>query len=334
MRAVLRAARAGEWWEFKLAPVLGTGYAAAYASGTTLADAAGTLAVLLGALLVGALFVSILNDLTDREADRLAGKPNRVGDDPAGRWWAALAATVAAGAAIALLAWRENPAALAAYGGAYLAFALYSAPPARLKGRGLPGVLADAAGAHVLPHLLAVAALGGDAALAATAGAWALAHGVRGALWHQLTDAAADARSGVRTFGHLHPHAARRLGTHVAFPLELVAFATLLVVAGGTIAMALLPVYALLELRRARRWGAEIVIVTPARSPAYRIALSEFYVALYPLAFLVAASLREPLDLAVLAVQLAAFGRTPARLATDLYYEVKWPALKVVRRLG
>lgn len=338
MSAVLGAARAGEWWEHKLAPVAATGYAAAFLCGTELLDVAGTLALVLAALLPGALFVSVLNDLTDRESDRLAGKPNRLAGRRAAPWWGVVAASVAAGTAIGVLAWRDEPEALALYAGAWVAFALYSAPPVRLKGRGAASVVADAAGAHVLPHLLMAAAVLGAAdrefgsAFAAAVGLWALGHGVRGALWHQLTDAEADARSGLRTFGRMHPAAARRLGAYVAFPLELGAFAALLVLADAPLATALLPVYALLELRRAKRWRAELVVVAPARSPAYRIAMNELYVALYPLIFLVAASIRDPSDLLVLAVHLAAFPRTLPRLATDLYYEVKWPLLHLARR--
>jgi 4-hydroxybenzoate polyprenyltransferase len=333
MTAILRASRATEWWEHKLAPVLGTGYAAAFMLGTSVADTAGTLAVVLLALLPGALYVSVLNDLTDREADRRAGRPNRLDGARAGRWWAVVAAAVLAGGAIAVLAWRGDPAALVAYGGAWVAFALYSAPPARLKGRGAAGVLADAAGAHLFPHLLVAAAVlaAGDrafgGAFVVAVGAWSLTHGLRGALWHQLGDVEADTRSGLRTFGRAHPRRARQFGAYVLFPLELLAFVVLLVAADGLVALALLPLYALVELRRARRWGADLVVVAPAPTPAYRIAMNEFYVALYPLAFLVAASVRHPRDLLVLAVHLAVFPRTIRRLATDVYNELRHPRL-------
>jgi glycosyltransferase involved in cell wall biosynthesis len=324
MTGLARAARAGEWWEHKLAPVLATAYAAAFLTGTTLLDTAGTLALVLAALLPGALYVSVLNDLTDRESDRLAGKPNRLAGRAGGRWWAVVAATLATGAAIAWLAWRSEPELLAVYAGAWIAFALYSVPPARLKARGAAGVLADAAGAHVFPHLLAVAAVLAHAdrpfggAFAAAVGVWALAHGLRGAIWHQLADAPADARSGLRTFGRAHPDLARRLGTRVLFPLEIAGFAAVVATASAAVAAVLLPLYALLELRR-RRWrrDEEVVVVAPARSSTYRIALAELYTALYPLAFLVAASLRDPGDLVVLAAHLALFPRTLGRFVGE-----------------
>jgi glycosyltransferase involved in cell wall biosynthesis/4-hydroxybenzoate polyprenyltransferase len=325
MTGLARAARAGEWWEHKLAPVLATAYAAAFLTATSLVDAAGTLALVLLALIPGALYVSVLNDLTDREADRLAGKPNRLAGRAPGPWWAVVAAALATGAAIAWLAWRGEPALLAIYAGAWIAFALYSVPPVRLKARGAAGALADAAGAHVFPHLLAAAAVFAHAdrplvgAFAAAVGMWALAHGLRGAIWHQLLDAAADARSGLRTFGRAHPELARRLGMRLVFPVELAAFVAAVALADFAVAAVLLLLCALLERRRARWWRGELVVVAPARAPTYRIALAELYVVLYPISFLVAAGVRDPGDLAVLAAHVALFPRTLGRLVVESY---------------
>ena len=333
MPTALRVARAGEWWEHKLAPVLGTGYAAALAGRTHVVHVAGPLAVALLALVPGALYVSVLNDLTDRDVDRRAGKPNRLADRPAGRWWAVVAATVATGAAIACIAWWHRGAALAVYAGAWIAFALYSVPPVRLKSRGAAGAVADAAGAELFPHLLAVAVVLHAAsspfarAFTAAVGVWALAHGLRGAIWHQLRDADADALSGVVTFGRAHPAAARMLGTRLLFPLELGAFAALLALAHEPLLVLLLPLWAVVELRRARRWGGAVVVVRPAPGPKYRIAMNELYVGMYPLALLVVGSVHDPRTLAVLAVHVALFPRTLARVAADLYNELRHPRL-------
>lgn len=338
MPTVLRFARAGEWWEHKLAPVLGTGYAAACATRTDVVHVAGPLAVALLALVPGALYVSVLNDLTDREADRRAGKPNRLADRRAGRWWAVVAAALATGAAIACIAWWHCGAALAVYAGAWIAFALYSVPPVRLKGRGVLGAVADAAGAHVFPHLLMVAvvlhAAGRPFASAFTAAVavWALAHGLRGAIWHQLRDAEADARSGLVTFARARPTAARALGRRVLFPVELAAFAALLALAHEPLLILVLPLWAVVELRRARRWGGAVVVVTPAAGPNYRIAMNELYVGVYPVALLAAASAHDPRNLIVLAVHVALFPRTLGRLAADLYNEMRHPRLPSAAR--
>lgn len=327
MTALFGPARAREWWEHKFAPILGTGYATACFADASVLDVADTLLVVLLALLPGAVFVSVLNDLTDRDDDRRAGKPDRLAGHSTRTWLGVVAAAVFAGVAIGASAWHDDPAALALYSMAWVAFALYSVPPFRLKARGAGGVLADAVGAHVCPHLLmAVVILAavdrpGDAWWLAAVGAWALACGIRGALWHQLSDAGQDARAGIRTYAIAHPGWARRLGAWLAFPVELVAFGVLLALAEAPLAILAVLAYVLLEAERVRRWGNTVVVVEPA--PNYRIAMHEFYVAFYPLAFLATAALRDPSDAIVLLAHLAAFPLTPGRIAADVYRRLR-----------
>jgi hypothetical protein len=77
----------------------------------------------------------------------------------------------------------------------------------------------------------------------------------------------------------------------------------------------------LLEAERVRRWGIRVVVVEPG--PNYRIAMHDFYVAFYPLAFLATAALRDPQDAIVLLAHLAAFPFTPGRIAADGYRRVR-----------
>ena len=327
MTALLAPARAREWWEHKLAPILGTGYATACFADTSVLDIAGNLLVVLLALLPGAVFVSVLNDLTDRDDDRRAGKPDRLAGHSTRTWLGVVAAAVSAGVAIGAVAWHDEPAALVLYAMAWVAFALYSVPPFRLKARGAGGVLADAVGAHVSPHLLmAVVVLAAvdrqdDAWWLAAVGAWALAWGIRGALWHQLSDAEQDARAGIRTYAIAHPRMARRLGTWLVFPVELVAFGVLLGLAGAPLAILAVPAYVLLEAQRVKRWDITVVVVEPA--PNFRIAMHDFYVAFYPLAFLATAALRDPSDAILLVAHLAAFPLTPGRITADVYRRIR-----------
>ena len=327
MTALLAPARAREWWEHKFAPILGTAYATACFADASVMDVADTLLVVLLALLPGAVFVSVVNDLTDRDDDRRAGKPDRLAGHSARTWLAVVAAAVLAGFAIGAAAWHDEPAALVLYSMAWVAFALYSVPPFRLKARGAGGVLADAVGAHVCPHLLiAVVVFAAvdrpdDARWLVAVGAWALAWGVRGALWHQLSDAEQDARAGIRTYAIAHPRWARRLGAWFAFPVELAAFGVLLVLAEAPLAVLAVPAYVLLEAERVKRWGITVVVVEPA--PNYRIAMHDFYVAFFPLAFLATAALRDPSDAIVLLAHLGAFPFTPGQIAADVVRRVR-----------
>ena len=333
MKALGAPIRHAHWWEPKLAPVLGTGYATAYLTGHHLWHLAPSFALVLLALIPGAAYVSLINDLTDVRDDQAAGKPNALADRP--RWivFAALAVCCATGAAIAVAAWNRDAVAASLYAAAWISFSLYSIPPARLKVRGLFGVIADAAGADVLPQLLMVVVVFQHARAhqrllwIVLVAIWSASHGLRSILLHQLDDRAFDARSGARTFARLHPELSRRLGAYVVFPLELASFVWMLVRTSNALALAVLPVYALLELARARIRSVNVRVVSPA--PQRRIALEEYYVVFYPLSFVVAAALRHPQDALLLPITGALF---PGAIRTTLSDGMR--GLRRLARLG
>ena len=297
---LLAVARAGEWWEFKLVPLIGLFYATAIFTGSALAPLWPALLLLLAALLPGAIWVSVLNDLTDRAEDRAGGKANRMEGRSAGFAAAALGLPMAAALAVGW-AWRDAPALLLAYGLAWLSFGLYSLPPARLKARGGWGVLADAAGSNLFPGqvaiLLAFQASGADPQVRwlAAGGIWSLAWGLRGILWHQLSDVAADAAAGVATF--VRRRGAQRvaaLGRFVVAPAELAGLAALLLMLRDPLPPLAAFAYLLLLRRRLRVFRMNAVIVTP--KPRQTIVMLEYYTVFLPLALLASAALRHPVD--------------------------------------
>jgi hypothetical protein len=291
--------------------MLGTGYMTAFHLRSSLLDLLPTFVETAVAVAAAAAYVSLVNDLADLGEDAVAGKANRLAGRTRRYVFSALGATIAVGLATAIIAWRDDPLALALYAGPWLAFSAYSLPPLRLKARGLAGALADASGASVFPQLLVTVAVFHAAAKElqpawlTAVGVWTLAAGLRGALWHQLGDVDADRRANAGTYGSRNPGRARFVG-QAAFALELAAFVFLLWRAGSALALALLLVYALLELARAYLWGVRLTVVSPA-GPFFRIAMHDYYICLYPLAFLVASTVRHPGDAAVLAVQVVAF---------------------------
>jgi hypothetical protein len=320
VRGLVSAIRANEWWEHKLAPVLGSGYATAYLLGVPLTRLLPSFLLVIVALAPGAAYVSLLNDLTDAAGDRAAGK--RVGFAGRRRRTAVLMLAVCccAGLAVALLAWWRDPLAAALYGGAWLAFASYSLPPLRLKSRGFAGTVADALGSGVLPQLLIVvlvfhrAGTALDAWWVVLVGTWALAHGLRLIIRHQLADAGADRAAGVRTFAGAHPDAGRRLGSYVIYPLEILAFAALLIDAHCWLALVLVALYAALWSLRARLRSERTWVIAPGTG---RLAMHECYVVLYPLAFLVSSTASHPRDAVVLILQLVLFPRMLGVLVVD-----------------
>jgi 1,4-dihydroxy-2-naphthoate octaprenyltransferase len=278
---------------------------------------------LLAALVPGAVYVSVVNDLTDRAEDAAAGKHNRLAGRSAPAAALLLALPVTAGLAFAW-AWRDDPLLLIPYLGAWTAFSLYSLPPVRLKARGVAGVLADASGAHLFPTLLAVAIVfrasgtSPDPAWLTATSLWALAYGLRGIVWHQLTDAEADRAANVRTFVASIPRRqVIELARYVIFPVELCACAALLWQLPSYLPLLFLVLYGLLVKRRLRVFLQDAVIVEPR--PRHLIILHEYYDLFLPLALLLACAWRWPLDAAALALHFIVFPVRLGRTARDLW---------------
>jgi hypothetical protein len=267
------------------------------------------------ALVPGAAYVSVINDLTDLADDRAAGKENRMAGRSRVSAILLIGIPIAAGLVFSFL-WRHDVLLLSAYLAAWLAFSLYSLPPFRWKTRGILGVLADASGAHLFPTLVAVlltyrgAGRLVDPVWLAAIALWSFTYGLRGILWHQLTDRENDQIASVRTFAQRHPaHVAARLGMFIVFPVEVIALGVLLWRMPSIAPVVALAVYLFFVMRRVRRWRMNVVVVEPRSH--FLILLHEYYDVFLPIGILIAASLRDPRDLIALAAHVVLF---PARL--------------------
>jgi 4-hydroxybenzoate polyprenyltransferase len=228
-----RIVRAGNWWASKLPPLIGLALALAVLFELTFGR---TVEVILAVILitggsVGA-YGHLLNDLFDLEADRRAGRRNRL---------SGVAPPIRVSLVVAFLGLTFAPALVVNYGVLVLALlvvecslpAIYSVPPLRLKDRGVWGVLADAGGAHVVPALIVTAAAAGSRIgehPVAVAGVvvWSLAVGLEGILWHQLRDRHDDRAAGARTLAvRRDPEQIRRALLLVLHPLKSVAVVVL-----------------------------------------------------------------------------------------------------------
>jgi hypothetical protein len=310
-RDLIDLIRADEWWDYKLVPILSAFYATALVLRVPVSSMWTSAVSLLLAVVTAAVYASAVNELTDRADDAAAGKRNRAANGP--RSVAALlSVAVCAGLAFAWI-WRHDTPLLSCYLATWLAFALYSIPPFRLKKRGLPGVLCDAAGEQMFPALAAVfiACLGAQrtvsGAWVASVAVWALAFGLRGILWHQLKDVENDRAAGVRTFAARRPRAASVLGTFVVFPLELGALAAMLWQIGSAWPAAFLALYTLYAIRSAhRRQLAPAIVMAKPRS---FIVLQDFYTDLFAVALLIVASVRDRRDVVILVAHLLLYPR-------------------------
>lgn len=305
---VSKLARAQEWWEYKLAPILATAYATTLVAAAPLSGLLPGLLFLLASLMVGATYVSLLNDFTDRAEDQAAGKPNRLAAASPGLVRALFGLCLGSGLLFGWYAARVSSLAALLYLGAWVAYTLYSLPPFRWKTRGALGLLADAAGAHLFPQLYTVALvsawLGRPAPLPwlLLVGLWALACGGRNIIWHQLHDQENDARTHTATFVYRWgARLARRLAEGVLFPVEVAAFGGLLWLGHAPLAWLALLIYGGLVWFRWRQWGVVPVVVAPRAK--YQLWLNEYYEGLYPLAMLLTAT--WPLQVAGGALVLA-----------------------------
>jgi 4-hydroxybenzoate polyprenyltransferase len=334
IRAVAAAVRSGEWWDHKLVPLLAAFYASALHAGAAIADMWPTALVFLLSLLPGAAYVSISNDIFDIADDAAAEKPNRM---------AALSPAARAGLMAGSLAcglpffwyWRSDPAPLACYAAAWIAFTLYSVPPARLKARGVFGLCADAAGAHFFPTLLAATAVFAAAGRPTPAGwlvaigCWSLALGCRGILWHQLLDRDRDERSGIGTFAVRRSAAAARLAAPI-FAAELAALAAILILMGSLLPVFAALYYVLLVHRRQRIWGLGTVIAAPRAD--YRLWMDDYYGVLLPVSVLAASALSHAADLILLAAHLLLFPRRPLETVRDSWILIAVPLFNRLMR--
>jgi 1,4-dihydroxy-2-naphthoate octaprenyltransferase len=303
--------RVNTWWEHKLSPILATIYATAVLLRIPFSSLWPVAALALLALIVCASYVSVLNDLTDAKDDQASGKSGRwIGKS---RIYPALllAFCVAAGGGF-LIAWRRDTLLFSSYLLCWLAFTLYSTPPFRLKARGIWGVLADASGAHLFPTLFAVVLLYQRSRTAGTAqwtifiAIWSLAAGVRGILSHQLEDADNDRKIGLRTFACLHAKGAEYLG-RLAFLFESATFAGMLWLTHNSVAGVFLVSYGVFALIRRRLLGIRLTVAK--LGPASRMAMLEYYIVLYPIAFLLTLSWQQPAALLLLLFHGVLFSR-------------------------
>jgi hypothetical protein len=336
--SLLETARVANWW-LKLSSIAAAMYATAYQLNVPLLSLAPLLLLALSAMAVEAIYVSLINDLSDRSEDLACGKRNGLTGKTRGTVAALLACCLVPGALFAFY-WRHDAALIGLYLAGWAAFSAYSLPPVRLKRRGIWGVIADASGAHLFPTLLGVVLVyRGQTApvdpvwLVAVA-VWSVCYGLRGILWHQLTDRDSDARIAVRTFAQAHGIATlRRLAHGVVFPCEVAALGCMLWLIGSALPAVFLALYLLLAWSRPCTGGFQtrpyspLVIVVPrggkvASGIEYRLAMFRYYEVYLPLALLLASALRYPADLLVAAVHVAALSLgTLGRVAR---FQARW----------
>lgn len=327
-----RVVRSEQWWDHKVPVLIGVGAVAVGARpGPAPAGALRDLLLLTISAVGVAAFGHLVNDWCDLDADAAAGKPNRLAPLPAGR----RAAIVALAAAVGGVPWAFLHAPRLAIGllaVESLLLVAYSAPPVRLKARGVLGVLADAAYAYVVPLLLVCVTLGPrglprGGALVGVLAAWSAVHGLRGIAWHQIDDADADRVAGTRTLvGRMGTRRVEAILAWALLPVEVVLLAVEVVLVDRWWLVAVAGAFLFWRTFQLLFLWAEPLSPSALRDPRRRVEVVGFeYVNVFveqwvPLTALVALAVASPWWWVAVAVLLVAF-RNAARtfLAWDLW---------------
>lgn len=309
-------------------PLLAIAYATLQVSHYPLVSSLYHLAFSLVAIIIGAVYVSVINDITDIKEDLVAGKTNRMSSlRPVVRMiivMMCLSAGIACGVII-----YPNRLSLFFYLMAWIVFSLYSIPPFRLKKRGVSGLICDASGAHLFPTLFTAAYLCADnfgtlgLGWYGAVGIWSLTYGLRGILWHQFYDRNNDLKSGTSTYASQKSPEDFQASELIIFVVEISAFSVIFYKTLSTLTMLSLVLYILLVLIRKLAFDYRIsLIVTPEGLP-HQILMNDFYLVFFPLAQLGSLAMTERYGWIVLCIHMVLFPRKTILVVYDFVLFLK-----------
>lgn len=312
MKRFFQAIRTHDWWEYKFPPMLALAYIVMLKGKATFVELYPSFLLVLVALVIGAAFVSMLNDATDIREDKLAGKQNKMEGFKKGKVVLLVFIPLVLALILTCFFFRRQTLTWVFYLLSFTCFTLYSLPPFRFKKRGFAGVLTDALGSQVFPSLFITSYF-----LSRTHGSmgleescflvtWLLCVGLRGILWHQISDAENDRKSKVSTFIQTLPASRILLAGRVLIGAELVSFSGFIFINQLTVVYVSLILYFFYLFLLYAKWKVRSILIDPGSGP-YRILMFEYYQVFFPLAILCQLSINDPVNLLALATHLLLF---------------------------
>ncbi|AFY35384.1 tetratricopeptide repeat protein [Calothrix sp. PCC 7507] len=318
--------RADNWWLYKIPPLLAIAYAEILLLGLSFIQSIAIILSLLFISICAASYGHIINNIFDIEVDRQVGKSNSMARFPL--WQSVLFCVlfVIAGFVLPILM-NFGTWAIILLGINYLLPTLYSAPPLRLKEKGIWGVVSDAAGAHAIPTLFFAATFlhlsttpqPESIILTITATVWSFCAGIRGIFLHQLWDRENDLKSDVKTLvTSLDVEKVRFWISYIIFPIEISLLILLVLVISrfAPILLVFFILYVLLKTINIKLVLANAFEPAPTRKA--NVALHDFYEVWLPLALITLLSIREPLFLILLLLHIILFYPSIKQRTTDL----------------
>jgi len=328
--------RSADWWEYKLPPLLAIGYATALKTQEPFLSLMPHLLFILFSIIIGAIYVSIINDITDIEIDQASGKKNKMANMPSYLHWLLPLLCLLAGY-ICTLYFLPDIQSIFLYSIPWISFSLYSFKPIRLKDRGLLGVFADASGSHIFTSLLVISSISFiahsnvDWIWFTSTAIWALCYGIRGILWHQYLDRKNDLLTDTKTYAsRLEPKRLKKMEIMI-FVLELAALTFMLFVIGQVLPVLFLLIYVILALFRTILFKYKTVIILSPENRSFHILMADYYQVFFPVSLLVAASLIDASVLLVLFIHLVLFPQKPWFILNDFWRFIKFIARKAFK---
>ncbi|MFA4870525.1 MAG: UbiA family prenyltransferase [Pedobacter sp.] len=325
---LVKVIRSAEWWEYKLPPLLAIGYATAIKTDVDFLKSMPHLLFLLLSLIIGATYVSIINDITDIKDDLKSGKANRIAAvKPVLRWLLPLICLLVGSICCYIL--YPDWLSISLYMIPWISFSLYSFPPFRLKNRGIWGVLADASGSHIFTSLLMISSMSFisnksiDWLWFISTGIWALCYGVRGILWHQFYDRANDIKAGLNTYGVKIAPKDFKIKEAFIFAIELLAVVTMLYCVHELLPILFLFIYLLVAYTRTYVLKYKPVIIVSPKSHPYHILMGDFYQVYFPISLLCTATINNNYALVILIIHLFLFPKKALVSLKDLTYLIR-----------
>ncbi len=205
MNGLLKIARFSSWWYYKI-PLFVVVLFITHVGEAKFSDLSiGSVFKALFLMVVGATFVSILNDFTDREVDLMANKNNNFSRFSSTQSALIMAITLGV---CALMPWilRLNVNAFWTYFSAITSYILYSVKPLRFKDRGFWGMVFDSLGSVVFPmgSFLFTSIPNWSESISLVTQIilflWLFFLAMRSILVHQVEDKLNDMNSGTNTF--------------------------------------------------------------------------------------------------------------------------------------
>ncbi|PWS33756.1 UbiA family prenyltransferase [Pedobacter paludis] len=325
---LLKFTRYGEWWEYKLVPLLFVGYATVMFNNYPLERAGLRILFLLGAIVTGAIYVSVVNDVTDIEEDAIAGKKNRMASlKPI---WRGVILTICLliGVIFGYFIYPDVVS-LTLYILAYVVFTIYSVPPIRLKKRGFFGPMCDAMGAHFFPSLLMTTNLiffckvDFNIIWVSAIGIWSLFYGLRGILWHQYYDRENDILSNTETFAVAIQPENFKIPERIILAAEIIALCTILYYIFNIWIFLAATSYCVLVFIRHLAFKYKICIIICPVSAPYELIFNDFYLVFAPISLLLAQAIKTPYGWLIFCLHLLLFHQKLIFVLQDLLYFLK-----------